>query len=52
MESAYDRASNSAREESRMSSSELPSRNEVEDLLYRELRCLDEWRLEEWLELF
>src|SRR5258707_11863645 len=34
-----------------MSSSELPSRNEVEDLLYREAALLDEWRLEEWLEL-
>src|SRR5260370_34610038 len=51
MESAHDRASNSPREESRMSNSELPSRNEVEDLLYREAALLDEWRLEEWLEL-
>src|ERR1700687_2110431 len=34
-----------------MSSIELPSRNEVEDLLYREAALLDEWRLEEWLEL-
>jgi p-cumate 2,3-dioxygenase beta subunit len=30
---------------------ELPSRQEVEDLLYREAALLDEWRLEEWLEL-
>jgi p-cumate 2,3-dioxygenase beta subunit len=34
-----------------MSNSEIPSRNEVEDLLYREAALLDEWRLEEWLEL-
>ena len=34
-----------------MSNSELPSRQEVEDLLYREAALLDEWRLEEWLEL-
>lgn len=30
---------------------ELPSRQEVEDFLYREAALLDEWRLEEWLEL-
>ena len=29
----------------------LPSRQEVEDLVYREAALLDEWRLEEWLEL-
>jgi p-cumate 2,3-dioxygenase subunit beta len=29
----------------------LPSRQEVEDLLYREAALLDEWRLEEWLEM-
>src|SRR6266851_6091150 len=51
VESAYDRASTSPREEGSMSSSELPGRNEVEDLLYREAALLDEWRLEEWLEL-
>jgi p-cumate 2,3-dioxygenase subunit beta len=34
-----------------MSAIELPSRSEVEDLLYREAALLDEWRLEEWLEL-
>src|SRR3984893_10341114 len=34
-----------------MSNSELPSRQEVEDFLYREAALLDEWRLEEWLEL-
>src|SRR5713226_5130684 len=51
VESAHDRASASPREESGMSSSELPSRQEVEDLLYREAALLDEWRLEEWLEL-
>ena len=34
-----------------MSTIELPSRNEVEDLLYKEAALLDEWRLEEWLEL-
>jgi len=32
-------------------STELPSRPEVEDLLYREAALLDEWRLEDWLEL-
>src|SRR5271155_2090946 len=51
MESAYDRASTQAREESGMSNVELPSRQEVEDLLYKEAALLDEWRLEEWLEL-
>jgi p-cumate 2,3-dioxygenase beta subunit len=30
---------------------ELPSRMEVEDLLYKEAALLDEWHLEEWLEL-
>ena len=34
-----------------MSTRELPSRQEVEDLLYQEAALLDEWRLEEWLEL-
>jgi p-cumate 2,3-dioxygenase beta subunit len=34
-----------------MNAAELPSRQEVEDLLYREASLLDEWRLEEWLEL-
>ena len=34
-----------------MSGGELPDRSEVEDLLYREAALLDEWRLEEWLEL-
>jgi p-cumate 2,3-dioxygenase beta subunit len=29
----------------------LASRTEVEDLLYREAALLDEWRLEEWLQL-
>ncbi len=28
-----------------------PSRQEVEDLFFREAALLDEWRLEEWLEL-
>src|SRR6266850_1826259 len=51
MESAHDRASASPREEGRMSNSDIPNRNEVEDLLYREAALLDEWRLEEWLEL-
>lgn len=31
-----------------MSSIGLPSRSEVEDLLYNEAALLDEWRLEEW----
>ena len=34
-----------------MSAGKLPSRQEVEDLLYGEAALLDEWRLEEWLEL-
>jgi p-cumate 2,3-dioxygenase subunit beta len=34
-----------------MSANELPSRQQVEDLLYQEAALLDEWRLEEWLEL-
>lgn len=34
-----------------MSAGKLPSRQEVEDLLYKEAALLDEWRLEEWLEL-
>jgi p-cumate 2,3-dioxygenase subunit beta len=34
-----------------MSTDGLPSRSEVEDLLYNEAALLDDWRLEEWLEL-
>jgi p-cumate 2,3-dioxygenase subunit beta len=34
-----------------MSATALPSRQEVEDLLYREAALLDEWRLEEWLDM-
>ena len=34
-----------------MNSTELPTRPEVEDLFYKEAALLDEWRLEEWLEL-
>src|SRR5216683_7969923 len=51
MESAHDRAGRTAREESSMSAIALPSRQEVEDFLYREAALLDEWRLEEWLEM-
>src|SRR5258708_8513463 len=51
MESAHDRAGRTAREESSMSAIALPSRQEVEDLLYREAALLDEWRLDEWLEM-
>jgi p-cumate 2,3-dioxygenase beta subunit len=29
-----------------------PSRGEVEDFLYEEAALLDDWRLDEWLELF
>lgn len=29
-----------------------PTRSEVEDFLYEEALTLDEWRLDEWLELF
>src|ERR1700722_16993168 len=51
MESDDDRASGGQREESGMSTEALPSRSEVEDLLYDEAPLLDDWRLEEWLEL-
>ncbi len=34
-----------------MSAIALPSRQEVEDFLYREAALLDKWRLEEWLEM-
>jgi len=34
-----------------MSDLETPARGEVEDLFYKEAALLDEWRLEEWLEL-
>jgi len=34
-----------------MSAAELPGRQEVEDLLYKEAALLDDWQLEEWLEL-
>jgi len=34
-----------------MKAVELPSRHEVEDLFVKEAALLDEWRLEEWLEL-
>jgi p-cumate 2,3-dioxygenase beta subunit len=34
-----------------MNASALPSRQEVEDLFYREAALLDDWRLEDWLEL-
>jgi p-cumate 2,3-dioxygenase beta subunit len=34
-----------------MNAVELPTRQVVEDLLYKEAALLDEWRLEEWLEL-
>jgi p-cumate 2,3-dioxygenase subunit beta len=48
MESAYDGTTAKAGEESSMSSIDLPSRQEVEDLFYKEAALLDEWRLEEW----
>jgi len=34
-----------------MNAAENPSRQEVEDLFFKEAALLDEWRLEEWLEL-
>lgn len=34
-----------------MSAGQLPDRQEVEDLLYKEAALLDDWQLEEWLEL-
>src|SRR6266481_2037713 len=49
MESAHDAAGANPREERSMSAIALPTRQEVEDLLYREAALLDEWRLEEWL---
>src|ERR1700722_12609096 len=51
MESAHDRIGCIAREEGSMNTIALPSRQEVEDLFYREAALLDEWRLEEWLDL-
>ena len=51
MESAYDGTQAQAREESGVSTVELPGRQRVEDLLYKEAALLDEWRLEEWLGL-
>src|SRR5712692_5996266 len=51
MESLDDSTTIAARAKSSMNTPELPSRSEVEDLLYREAALLDEWRLDEWLEL-
>jgi p-cumate 2,3-dioxygenase beta subunit len=34
-----------------MKAAHTPSRQEVEDLLYQEAALLDDWRLEEWLDL-
>src|SRR5580700_9515075 len=51
MESAHDTAGANPREESSMSAIALPTRQEVEDLFYREAALLDEWRLEEWLDM-
>jgi p-cumate 2,3-dioxygenase beta subunit len=48
MESTHDGTAAETREESSMSSTDLPSRQEVEDLFYKEAALLDEWRLEEW----
>src|SRR5580693_8082954 len=48
MESTHDGTSAETCEESSMSSTDLPSRQEVEDLFYKEAALLDEWRLEEW----
>jgi p-cumate 2,3-dioxygenase subunit beta len=51
MEPIDDGTAIEARQESGMSNAGLPTRQEVEDLLYREAALLDEWRLQEWLEL-
>src|SRR6202050_2694374 len=51
MEPIDDRTAAKTREESSMSAADLPSRQEVEDLFYQEAALLDEWRLEEWLEM-
>jgi p-cumate 2,3-dioxygenase beta subunit len=51
MESVDDRTATEAREESSMNAVDTPSRQEVEDLFFQEAALLDEWRLEEWLEL-
>jgi p-cumate 2,3-dioxygenase beta subunit len=51
MESVDDGTAAKAREESSMNPVDIPSRQEVEDLFYQEAALLDEWRLEEWLEL-
>ena len=34
-----------------MTTPQMPSRHEVEDLFFKEAALLDEWRLEEWLTL-
>jgi p-cumate 2,3-dioxygenase subunit beta len=34
-----------------MNNTELPTRQEIEDLFFKEAALLDEWRLEEWLAL-
>jgi p-cumate 2,3-dioxygenase subunit beta len=39
------------REGREMKNADPPSRQEIEDLLYKEAALLDEWRLEEWLGL-
>jgi p-cumate 2,3-dioxygenase beta subunit len=51
MESADDRTADSAIEESCVTTPQMPSRHEVEDLFFKEAALLDEWRLEEWLTL-
>jgi p-cumate 2,3-dioxygenase subunit beta len=51
MEPVDDGTAGEAREEGSMNAVDLPSRSEIEDLFYKEAALLDEWRLEEWLEL-
>jgi p-cumate 2,3-dioxygenase beta subunit len=51
MESLDDPTQAAAGEKSRVTPAQLPSRQEVEDLFFHEAALLDQWRLEEWLEM-
>src|SRR5713226_3403931 len=51
MERADDRAAAAPGAEVCMTSADPQTRYEVEELFFKEAALLDEWRLEEWLEL-
>src|SRR5713226_5245658 len=51
MERADDRAAGAPGAEGGMTSADPQTRYEVEELFFKEAALLDEWRLEEWLEL-